>query len=210
LSAVRDEDNLKSGSGPEGEKMLISENRYLMFRRAGTRWIILIFGTLGALSVWLCVSIWSSTREAPFPLSVMTNSANGPIALFTQHQPPPLKFLPITGMGSSSRMWVFRHGQWTELGLGEVSRRVRLDPVVTTHSASHNYARFGNSLWIDVPVCEAWKIEETIFKTIRIGPKFLGLTYGTTNVLESPELPGWSNIRRAFRSEPKGAHLKRR
>lgn len=85
--------------------------------------------------------------------------------------------------------------------------------MIMTSFGGRDYARLGHRLKIDVPVCEAWRVELSVTERIRVGPQLrngpsaFGFNYTKTNVWRSPELPGWSQIRKAFRSEVKEAEL---
>ena len=172
------------------------------------RWtIIIVFLAVVLTFVGVCRSLRNSTSNVPFSyfLSEMTNLPVGPKAFFEQPRPIPSKWLSRAHIGITAnyRLWVFRHGRWTQLEPAEASERTSFDVLITTNKNGRIYARSGYSFKIDVPVCEVWKVELSTSEIIHVGPKDFSFSYKKKNVWQSPNLPGWSNIRGAFNSEAK-------
>ena len=162
------------------------------------RTLALVGIALGLASLWLIHSILAIKPIQPFGLATMTNDPAGPKAIFEQPRRRPSRLLPLASIGSNTRIWVFRRGQWAELTQTEASQRTNFDLLVVGRSGGKKTARWGYTLTVDVPVCEKWKVQLDIAEGRRVGPKALGLNFTMTNSWESAELPGWSNIRNSF------------
>ncbi|HEX7862349.1 MAG TPA: hypothetical protein VF773_18575 [Verrucomicrobiae bacterium] len=141
--------------------------------------------------------------QKEFILSDRAVSKDGPIAQFIHKQQPSRWRLPrwlrprITEIGSSSRMWVQRHGEWQELPPEVTQTSIKLLPFAIEGTGKSRKAAAGYTVEVNVPVCKEWRIEVEWYEIKRFGPKDFGyLTQ--SNRWNSASQPGWSAIRQSF------------
>jgi hypothetical protein len=179
------------------KKSLPKVNDFDILQRLKRRWKYILGGFL--LCVLLVVgAVWyflarGSLSNGTLSLISLTNTVAGPIAKLEIVDPWYLTKTDMIGSVPSYKIYVFRHGKWSEAP-DAVSR---INWEAHLHRGTRAMRR-GNSFIVQVPVCKKWKLEFSQSERRKFRSKWLPFTFSIAARWDSAELPGWSEISQGF------------
>ena len=150
---------------------------------------------LGFGAIWYFLARNPSTAiERELILVSLTNTVAGPVARLHAVDPWYLKITGVTVSDTVCKFYLFRHGKWSE---DPDSSNVQWIPWLRKDTAA---MKGGYTVDVGVPVCEKWKVECFRRERRKFRSKFVPLQFWLTTRWDSAELPGWSEIRKEFRT----------
>ena len=151
---------------------------------------------LGFGAIWYFLARSSSLNVgAQLRLLSLTNTVSGPIATLEIVDPWYLRKTTVTRSVTHCMIDVYRHREWSRLEWAQDT--VKVTPLLLRGRMA---TLGGTTLEVKVPVCEKWRITCYHGDGRKFKWKVIPFQFGTSNRCVSAEIPGWSEIRKGFRT----------